>query len=681
MIVATSRALSTIFAFSVAAFDCFAQSAATPARGTPSSVRFFGSGVPPLSYDGIACEAIAPGIARRVEKESEDASDALSEGRTDAALSSAGSAIRLLETCGGLHDIDLFRLANLYLLQARAHASQNRIGQVVTRLDQFSKVYERLLALTLRDRSEREASLYYVNSIALSRSALTMLARIEDPAAARVALQIVASRNGRLMEMSGERARLYRRGGVQGESLLKLRSTQVGLVLRGKAYTLEEEAGLLSRDADSLGVNILYDSNARSRGTLQPLISVADLQAGLGQNEAVLVYALVMSAYDPLEGPLSEATSYAAWVMTRETVTFYGHIGESEAIDKQVKAHIQSLRIGAPTDPKLSRTLLRDSRIGPTVQRLRILPSGGLFELPFASLAQADGRPLWQRFQITYATYLRDAVRARSTIGPRTPAAVFGVDLQITDAEASIYGSLSRPNTLTERFGKLDHAESEARTIGRKLGVFPDRTFTGVAATEAAVKSVAGPAILHVAAHGGNIPDNIRFLYMGNVRGTIGSPKPVATRPATNFAHTYLAMAEYPRRKVAGREDGVLSDYEMLGVDLEGTLLAVASACSTGLGYQLDDEGIYSMRTAFSLAGARAQLVSLWTVDDVVSRSFMEKYYDQLQQGHGTIDAFFLTQAQFAGRSDLGGAASWLSFTISGDNVSVMSPGPTSARN
>ena len=79
---------------------------------------------------------------------------------------------------------------------------------------------------------------------------------------------------------------------------------------------------------------------------------------------------------------------------------------------------------------------------------------------------------------------------------------------------------------------------------------------------------------------------------------------------------------------------------------MRGTQLVVLSACETGLGQVEEGEGVYGLRRALVLAGAQAQLVSLWKVADAQTQALMVDYYQRLLKGEGRSAA--LREAQKA---------------------------------
>ena len=59
--------------------------------------------------------------------------------------------------------------------------------------------------------------------------------------------------------------------------------------------------------------------------------------------------------------------------------------------------------------------------------------------------------------------------------------------------------------------------------------------------------------------------------------------------------------------------DGILTAYEVTGMNLQGTELVNLTACKTGLG-TVTPEGVVGLRQAFFFAGAQALTTSLWEV-------------------------------------------------------------------
>ncbi|HEY7816720.1 MAG TPA: CHAT domain-containing protein, partial [Vicinamibacteria bacterium] len=76
-------------------------------------------------------------------------------------------------------------------------------------------------------------------------------------------------------------------------------------------------------------------------------------------------------------------------------------------------------------------------------------------------------------------------------------------------------------------------------------------------------------------------------------------------------------------------EDGLLQAYEIFNLELRAQLV-VLSACETGLGKEIDGEGIVGLTRAFLYAGASAVVVSLWKVADASTAELMVRFHEHL---------------------------------------------------
>ena len=73
-----------------------------------------------------------------------------------------------------------------------------------------------------------------------------------------------------------------------------------------------------------------------------------------------------------------------------------------------------------------------------------------------------------------------------------------------------------------------------------------------------------------------------------------------------------------------------MTAIDVCGLNLEGTRLVVLSACDTALGDIRNGEGVFGLRRAFSLAGAKAMVASLWKVPDKQTRQLMIQFYENI---------------------------------------------------
>ncbi len=98
-------------------------------------------------------------------------------------------------------------------------------------------------------------------------------------------------------------------------------------------------------------------------------------------------------------------------------------------------------------------------------------------------------------------------------------------------------------------------------------------------------------------------------------------------------------------------EDGFLSALEIYGLQLPAEM-AVISACNTGYGRLATGEGVMSLGRAFSYAGCRSVLMSLWLANDQSTSEIMSYFYAHLKEGYAKDEALRLAKLNYLDHAD-----------------------------
>jgi CHAT domain-containing protein/tetratricopeptide (TPR) repeat protein len=281
-------------------------------------------------------------------------------------------------------------------------------------------------------------------------------------------------------------------------------------------------------------------------------------------------------------------------------------------------------------------------------RRLFLAPDGDLTRLPFEALPLADGRHLLDAYRLSYLNAGRDLLRfqVRSNRQPAGPLVTADPDFDLgrvpvaPTATPPVACRLSRDLDRSQcHFARLPGTRAEGERVARRLGVSP---LLGGAALEGRLKTCRSPRILHLATHGFFLPDqprdlnqlgrNLELIGVGEMPGLGRLSGPGMEDPmlrsglALAGANTFLRGAAPPPEA----EDGLLTAEDVAGLDLLDTELVVLSACETGLGAVHVGEGVFGLRRAFIVAGAKTLVMSLWKVPDLATAFLMDRFYDNL---------------------------------------------------
>ncbi|HAP67022.1 MAG TPA: hypothetical protein DCQ99_04280 [Nitrospinae bacterium] len=162
--------------------------------------------------------------------------------------------------------------------------------------------------------------------------------------------------------------------------------------------------------------------------------------------------------------------------------------------------------------------------------------------------------------------------------------------------------------------------------------------FLGEQALEENVKSAKNPKILHIATHGVFLKD-VEYMTMDfetDMKKHIENPLLRSMLLFSGAENTIKGETSDDFTK----DDGILTAFEVMNLDLDETELVVLSACKTGLGEIKNGEGVYGLQRAFKVAGAKSIVMSLWSVNDETTQLLMTKFYENWLGGMTKREAF-----------------------------------------
>jgi CHAT domain-containing protein len=147
-------------------------------------------------------------------------------------------------------------------------------------------------------------------------------------------------------------------------------------------------------------------------------------------------------------------------------------------------------------------------------------------------------------------------------------------------------------------------------------------------ASEAYLKSLNNPSILHIATHGFFMSSD---EVSKNNRGLTDEETKEYRKDPLHNSGLLLANAQQGMSgQVISGEDGILTAKEALNLNLDKTDLVIMSACETGLGEIRNGEGVYGLQRSFQQAGAKTVIISLWKVSDEATQQLMSNFYTNL---------------------------------------------------
>jgi CHAT domain-containing protein len=275
------------------------------------------------------------------------------------------------------------------------------------------------------------------------------------------------------------------------------------------------------------------------------------------------------------------------------------------------------------------------SKINPLLagkKMIFISPDGVYNQINVNTFKKTGGDFIIRQYDIVSIGNSKDiiAIKARKQVIARKDAFILGFP-DYGGAAAAL------PGTKVE----LANINKILKTAGFKTVVDQQKE-----ANEANLKAVNAPSLMHIATHGYFLADG--DIGNGDVMGidAENAKNNPLLRSGLILAGAPDPTKEQQKTDLQSNDNGILTAYEAMNLNLEGTDLIVLSACETGLGDVKAGEGVYGLQRAFMVAGAHALIMSLWKVDDEATQMLMTNFYTNWTKTGNKQKAFKQAQLQ-----------------------------------
>lgn len=385
---------------------------------------------------------------------------------------------------------------------------------------------------------------------------------------------------------------------------------------------VEVEANRLEKELIKLSADFAQSNKL-------PTTTLADVKSKLSKSSA----ALEIIGCPTFDRSFSGGKSYAFLIVNLQTI----HpelvlIENGEDLDgKYAKAYRNMVQLKAndritydkfwkPVDEKL---------VG--FNEVHLALDGIYYQVNIGALKKPNDTYVADALDLHLYASTRDLLKSKQTYFVSKKADFFGYpDFGLKGLVESL------PGTKVE----IEAVSSITRTNG-----FSTKTYMQKEASESNFKAISSPSLLHIATHGFFLPES-----QSSGEKVFGVDVNQANENPLLRSGLMLADAEQTMGDVAlntevnTSNNGILTAYEVMTLDLKNTDLVVLSACETGLGEIKSGEGVYGLQRAFQIAGAKSVIMSLWKVSDEATKQLMTTFYKEWMGGKQKEEAFFAAQ-------------------------------------
>jgi CHAT domain-containing protein len=547
---------------------------------------------------------------------------------------------------------------------AALYWNQNNFQQTLSYLEQGLAIEEQVLQQNLVGGSQADKHNYLDTFDGTTYAAITLSLQHSSEEANQLALKTLLQRKGRLLGLFANILQILQQNlNPENQALLDRWISTNQQISHLAHLPSNKRPDNFDRKLEQLRSQSQDLQNQLSRRSSQyrqltQSVEISELASQLPTNSALLEFVLYQP-FDP-EAPEGEQFGdrrYAAYILHPDGSIQRQDLGKASEINDLVGSLYQGLSSDsyAIAEVKEVAKKVSDRILAPLRPYLQnadhwfVSPDGALNLIPFQVLLDKQGKYLVKTTPITNLTSGGDLLRLDND-SPATSPPIFVGNPYFKKAGATDVALRSATSSTIsqQKWGALLETATEVETLAP---MWPQaRTFLEKQATEAIVKQAEQPQILHLATHG-------FFQDYPNSDEAIINP----------LVRSGLVFAGVKKGQSGENEDGVMTALEMAGLDLQGTQMAVLSACETGRGDLSAGQGVYGLQRSLVFAGAESQLVSLWRISDQDTPELMVKYYQRLQNGEGRTQALRQAQLEMLNDPQTAHPYYWSAFIQSGD--------------
>ena len=314
-------------------------------------------------------------------------------------------------------------------------------------------------------------------------------------------------------------------------------------------------------------------------------------------------------------------------------------IGAIEVLSAQTRAWYAALRNPASDIAALHRNglalrqQLLDPFIGTDPQRsIFVVPEGELFRVSFAALpGKANGYLIETGTRVHTLAHESDLVLPASSTTAITTLLAGAPNFPVATPVTSASKRQLCLRAANQGFAAIPNAARELGDLQKLLSGSDPQShiefIAGAAATKENVFAALPKAnVIHLATHGFSLDESCSEDHSTRGVSLVGS---AASDPASGTNGSSLSGLAFSGASLSEGHSpiGVLSAGELGTLDLSQVDWIALSACDSGLGPISRNEGVFGMRRALRLAGARTVVMSLWQVDDASTADLMQALY------------------------------------------------------